>query len=595
VSEEDDPLTGTLVADRYRVGRKLGEGGMGLVYAAVHEALHKPVALKVLSATGKIDPETVARFEREAITTANLKHPNIAEATDFGRLPDGRLFLVMEYVEGTTLRHVLADEGKLAPPRALSILQQIGEALSTAHARDVIHRDLKPENVIVSRMTASGANAATTEVAKVIDFGIAKLRNAAFGQGKTGLTRAGTVLGTPEYMAPEQVMGQPVDARADQYALAVLAFELLTGKPPYKSDDVNQLLMMHVGAPVPSTREHTPGLPAEVDVVTAKMLAKLPDERFTSVAEAMEAFTTALSTPIASTEPAPEPPKTVPLPTPVDTTLQSAQAPATAEDAPTHRRTFIAVGVVAAMMLVGGVIAMVLWSRSSSGPSVMPVELTTALVDWRNGKFEASSAVIGRSVTEAPALAELEEVAKPLAAPIADDSARAALAKLFEATPLANSHAMATALAETAVAEESKARDAALGLLRARHDLLSTEQRARVRLRDAETCDALQAAKAQAAEVATAPTQRDLERLAKGDCKVMLRTNHLCDACSAPSPEKIVERPVQKVTVRPGAPAGPAVAPVVAPAPAPPPTAAPVVPVAPGGPGKGHGQGKGKK
>ena len=131
---EGDPLIGTLIADRYRVGRKLGEGGMGVVYLAVHEALRKQVAVKLLGTTGRIDREAVARFEREAIAAANLKHPNIAEAMDFGRLPEGGLYLVMEYVEGTTLRRILGEQGKLAPERALAILQQVGVALATAHA-----------------------------------------------------------------------------------------------------------------------------------------------------------------------------------------------------------------------------------------------------------------------------------------------------------------------------------------------------------------------------------------------------------------------------------------------------------------------------
>ncbi|MFO0586573.1 MAG: serine/threonine-protein kinase [Polyangiaceae bacterium] len=290
---EDDPLIGTLVADRYRVSRKLGEGGMGVVYQAVHEALRKPVAMKLLATSGRIDREAIARFEREAIAAANLKHPNIAEATDFGRLPDGTLYLVMEYVEGTTLRKVLREQGKLDPARALGVLQQIAAALATAHASDVVHRDLKPENVIVRSVT--GADGAPADHVKVIDFGIAKIRNATFGGGVTGLTKAGTVFGTPEYMAPEQVMGQATDARADQYALGVLAFELLTGKAPFKADDVGQLMMMHVGAPVPSTRDRVPSLSPEVDAVVSKMLSKLPDERFASVGDAMSAMAAAFA------------------------------------------------------------------------------------------------------------------------------------------------------------------------------------------------------------------------------------------------------------------------------------------------------------
>jgi serine/threonine-protein kinase len=382
---EDDRLSGTLVADRYRVGRKLGEGGMGVVYLAVHEALHKEVALKVLLATGRIEREAIARFEREAIATANLKHPNIAEAMDFGQLPDGGLYLVMEYVQGTTLRRLLAEQGKLAPERALAILQQVGSALATAHARDVVHRDLKPENVIVTSAPESGGSRATDRV-KVIDFGIAKLRSATFGGGGTGLTSAGTVFGTPEYMSPEQVMGQAVDARADQYSLGVLAFELLTGKPPYKADDRGQLMMMHVGAPVPSTREQTPGLSLDVDTVTRRMLAKLPDERFESVADAMEALAAALSAPGGATASraavAPSSAKTTGrlAPEPATATSQEATLPSRGNDAgvpsPTVRgRMALAIGVGALSLLLG-VLLVVFFARSCGSPANSSPELT---------------------------------------------------------------------------------------------------------------------------------------------------------------------------------------------------------------------------
>jgi serine/threonine-protein kinase len=376
---ENDRLVGTLVADRYRVGRKLGEGGMGLVYLAVHEGLRKTVALKVLGATARIERESIARFEREAIAAANLKHPNIAEATDFGQLPDGGLYLVMEYVEGVTLRQVLAEEGKLAPARALAIVQQVGAALATAHARDVVHRDLKPDNVIVARASAAAGNA--TDVVKVIDFGIARLKSETFGGGGTALTTVGTVFGTPEYMAPEQVMAQVVDARADQYALGVLAFELLAGKPPFRTEDVGQLMMMHVGAPVPSVREQSPGLPAAVDAVLERMLAKLPEERFGTVAEATAALSAALASgaPVAA---APAAPAAMP---PARAPGGASALPQYATAAPARRdvaarsvhRTWLILAIAggAVLLLVGGVLVVALLVRSSSAPASPPIEI----------------------------------------------------------------------------------------------------------------------------------------------------------------------------------------------------------------------------
>lgn len=496
---EDDPLIGTRVADRYRVERKLGEGGMGLVYLAVHEGLRKQVALKVLTSTSRLQRESIARFEREAIAAGNLKHPNIAEATDFGQLPDGGLYLVMEYVEGATLRQLLEKHGKLAPERALLILEQVGAALAAAHAQDVVHRDLKPENVIVSDAPAS---------VKVIDFGIAKLKSATFGAGGTGLTKAGSVFGTAEYMSPEQVMGQPVDARADQYALGVLAFELLTGKTPFKADDAGQLMMMHVGAPVPSTREQTPDLPPAIDDVIAKMLGKLPDERFASVNEAMQALAFAF-------RPAPSP------------TLVSPRRDVAA--APLGR--LVLVGAAGALVVIAILVVVVFLMRTTNGTTSSSRDLTAALTEWNAGRFEPAGATIAKEMLASPELAESDSVSKPLAAPIGDESARRALVKLLDATSLGRSRAMASALADVAVTDEPKKRDAALGLLRTRQDLLSDEQAARTRLRDAETCEALEAAKALESEEETAATIRDLERLDLGECKAMLRVSKLCEAC----------------------------------------------------------------
>jgi serine/threonine-protein kinase len=554
---------------------------MGLVYLAVHEALHKQVALKVLGTMSRVDREVTARFEREAIAAANLKHPNIAEATDFGQLPDGGLYLVMEYVEGTTLRRLVAEQGKLAPERALVILQQVGAALAAAHARDVVHRDLKPENVVVTPASSSSGSGAG-DVVKVIDFGVAKLRSATFGGGGTGLTSAGTVIGTPEYMSPEQVMGQAVDARSDQYALGVLAFELLTGKQPYKTDDIGQLMMMHVGAPVPSTRELTPGLPAAMDSAIMRMLAKLPDERFASVTEALEALAGAPTQPAG--------PSAAAIPAPITSNAQTNSAPASAREfhqatlpspkadvvaprALARRWQLPAIGV--AVLLVGALIVALLL-RSPKEAATLPPELTAAVGDWNDGKFEPAGAAIGKVVLATPSFAELESLSRPLAAPVGDDSARRAVTKLLETTELGRSRAMASALAEVAVGDEPARRDVALNLLRNRQDLLSDEQAARVRLRDASTCEDLDTAKAAESQVGTEATRRDLERLGLSECKTMLLVSRLCDACTG-----------GRATPRPGAVTQGK--PVIPAAPAPPPSPPDH------GNGNGHGRGNGRK
>ncbi len=630
---EDDPLIGKLVADRYRVVRKLGEGGMGVVYQAVHEALRKPVAMKLLASSGRIDREAVARFEREAIAAANLRHPNIAEATDFGRLPDGALYLIMEYVEGTTLRRLLREQGKLPPERALAILEQVASALSTAHAGEVVHRDLKPENVIVT--TAHGR----ADFVKVIDFGIARIRNATYGGGATGLTKAGTVFGTPEYMAPEQVMGQPVDARADQYALGVLAFELFTGKAPFKADDIGQLMMMHVGAPIPSTRERTPSLPIAADAVVMKMLAKLPDDRFDSVDLAMRALSAAFAggpASVAASGPASVPsnptvrlgpspgadaadataatlqsfafdasystgpvkatavlhttgasgahavspsmsgghgsppsmsgghgsppmsgaygsppmsgaygPPSVPTPPAQITTGPVGAVPAmtgpqpqllAASGAPragaavASKKPPIFVIVIGVVSLLAVVIVAVLLARSLGGGGGLPSEVTAALEDWKSGKVDPAAKVIEAAITAEPALAEDTSIAEALAGTVGDEPARDRLDGLLQRTKLGRSTAMAKALAAMAMKDVPNKRDAALELLRDRQDLLTREQASRVRLRDADDCEALEDAKKEEADVATPDTQRDLERVTRGDCR-MLRDAELCERC----------------------------------------------------------------
>jgi serine/threonine-protein kinase len=548
VTEKEDPLLGTLVADRYRVARRIGVGGMGVVYLATHEALRKQVALKVLAPeAGKIDREAIARFEREAITAANVKHPNIAEAIDFGRLEGGGFYLAMEYVAGVTLRRLLDEHGPLGRERAIAIVEQVGAALAAAHAHDVVHRDLKPDNVIVSE---------GNDRVKVIDFGIAKLRSATFGITTTGLTQVRTMIGTPEYMSPEQVMGQAVDARADQYTLGVLAFELLAGRRPFESADVGQLRMMHVGAPVPSLREHAPDVSPDLEAVIATMLAKLPDERFESVAAAMRSLTLSAKDPEIR---APAPVVVVPPYVPLKESLVPPRAPAKTQ----LFRLVVAGGAVAS--ITAGVIGLVLLNsnqdaattvtppttassrpveapRPTNAATISP-ELSAALTDWTSGKAAAAETVIRNAVVTSPELAELDTLTKPLAAPLADESAAGALNGLLERTALGSSRSMASALADVAVTDDAKPRDAALSLLRSRHPLLSKESLARVRLRDADTCEAFEAAEEEERRAATVATRRDLERLALGHCSSMVRVRDVCD-CNGSAPAEPIPPPL---------------------------------------------------
>jgi serine/threonine-protein kinase len=281
-----------MVSGRYRVIRLLGEGAMGAVYEAEHVHMHKRMALKVLHAETTQRPDLVERFEREAIAAGHIDHPNVAAATDFGKLDDGAFFLVLEYIVGRSLRDELAH-GRFELGRALHVARQIAGAVGAAHRRGIVHRDLKPENVM---LTERGAD---RDSVKVLDFGIAKVPvdelSGAPSDGGRALTRAGMIFGTPDYMAPEQAVGDHVDARADLYSLGVMMFELLTGSRPFDHDSVATLLTMHISAPVPAMASVAAdaAVPPEIEAIVGKLLAKEPGQRFQTADELLAALAVA--------------------------------------------------------------------------------------------------------------------------------------------------------------------------------------------------------------------------------------------------------------------------------------------------------------
>ena len=288
---EDDLGTlesGAIIAERYRINRLLGEGGMGKVYAAEHVHMRKQVAVKVLHPEMSTTPEIVARFEREAVAAGKIAHPNVAAATDFGRLPNGSFFLVLEHVAGTDLRAVIR-KGAVSQERALRIIRQIVAAVAAAHAAGIIHRDLKPENIMLVEREDD------PDFVKVLDFGIAKIDVIGIVDpgsdtieplsGSQPLTKMGTVFGTPDYMSPEQALGQTIDARSDLYSIGVMLYELLTGERPFKGGAVT-LMRKHV-------LEAAPSLPSAVqnaidprfDLVIQKLLQKSAPDRYASAIE----------------------------------------------------------------------------------------------------------------------------------------------------------------------------------------------------------------------------------------------------------------------------------------------------------------------
>jgi eukaryotic-like serine/threonine-protein kinase len=276
---------------RYKIEKLLGEGGMGAVYQAEHTHMRKRLAVKVLHPEMSRLSEVVARFEREAMAAAHIDHPNVAAATDFGKLDDGSFFLVLEFVEGQSLRDAM-NHGRLEVGRALRILRQVSGALGQAHALGIVHRDLKPENVMLVERNGD------PDFVKVLDFGIAKVPVGDLAKEAPGsvkgpvLTQLGMVYGTPEYMAPEQALGQNVDPRADIYALGVLTFEMLAGVRPFDHESKVTLLGMHVTAPVPTIAQKSPdaNVAPEVEAIIIRMLAKEATQRYSDAKELVEAL-----------------------------------------------------------------------------------------------------------------------------------------------------------------------------------------------------------------------------------------------------------------------------------------------------------------
>ena len=274
-----DPLIGSTIDGRYTIEALLGQGGMGSVYAARHAIIDKRCAMKVLRTDHAVaDPNAAQRFLIEAKAASKIGHQNIVDITDFGVLPEGQVYFVMEHLDGPTLGKIVHEQGHLPPARAISITVQIARGLSAAHDKDIIHRDLKPENIFV--LDREGQ----TDLVKIVDFGIARDQ-----RSSKRLTQVGMVLGTPEYMSPEQATGQPSDHRVDMYALGCILYEMLTGDVPFKGDTPTRTLTMQVfDAPQPpSKRRPDLQIPASLEAVVMRMLQKKPADRFADLRELM--------------------------------------------------------------------------------------------------------------------------------------------------------------------------------------------------------------------------------------------------------------------------------------------------------------------
>jgi predicted Ser/Thr protein kinase len=270
-----DALVGRVIADRYHVLKVVGEGGMGRIYLAEHVRMNRQCALKVMRPSLVHDADSAARFGREASNAARIIHPNVAAVFDYGET-EGLVYLVMEYVDGEPLGEILQRGGALKPYRAVEIAKQVTDALTAAHELGIVHRDLKPDNIIVTKSKRG------REVAKVVDFGIAK---AIAEAPDRRLTETGLVIGTPEFMSPEQLVGDPADARSDIYSLGCIFYLMLVGSPAADAPTRDAMLKRRLNELPPHPSNAKTDLPPELDAIVVRMLAISPGDRFQTGAE----------------------------------------------------------------------------------------------------------------------------------------------------------------------------------------------------------------------------------------------------------------------------------------------------------------------
>jgi serine/threonine-protein kinase len=354
---QPDPFIGRDILDgQFQILQKIGSGGMGAVYKASQPAMNRMVGVKILHPKLANRKDLVSRFRREARAMSHLTHPNTVKVFLYGELDDGSLYIIMEFLEGKNLNQTVRAEGPFPVERALPVIMQVCGALEEAHRAGIIHRDLKPENIFLCQ---SGG---MKDFPKVLDFGLAKVTEREMRPGSIILTQEGMVFGTPEFMSPEQAQGKTLTAASDQYSLAVILFEVLTGKLPFEAKSAMDFLSLHVSGKPAGLSERVAGktFPPLLDGIVARCLSKKIEERFPSLAELAIALQAVLEgkkdlpggiTP----QPAPAAAMASRAPSPNARSLEPAP---NASDIP-KTNTGLLVGIAVAALLVGVVLTVV--------------------------------------------------------------------------------------------------------------------------------------------------------------------------------------------------------------------------------------------
>ncbi|MCA1629523.1 MAG: serine/threonine protein kinase [Acidobacteria bacterium] len=420
-----------VIANRFRVECEIGRGGMGTVYRATHLGLDRPVAVKVLKKEIAADPEVAERFMREARTMAKLRHPRAAMIFDAGKLPDGRPFIVMEHVEGSTLADVLARDGRFAPERAVRVAAEICDVLTEAHRLGIVHRDLKPSNIMLNERGVS-----------VLDFGIAKvLANSADATKTHATTESGLIIGTPRYMSPEQCTGQSVGPASDLYSVGVLVYEMLAGQPPFTDNLQSAVLVKQATTPPPPLVARRADVPRRLALVVHALLAKSPSDRPKSARDARLSLERAITIPDSVEEAA----DGVNTHAPFASTLATMNARAS--------RAARGVTALAVVAVMGG--AMFFWSQSSAS--------------WRANAStvarEAATATTARSLDGAATPSVAREASRTTLTNLSSSAARQIAASLVARGIVSEAQALRTQQGTVIAAVQEDRREGATQLL----------------------------------------------------------------------------------------------------------------------------------